>query len=67
MADCIQVQEEAFRGLVDYGAVHRPRVDLYYPAADADSYFRWGSMEGASSNYFAIRMKSDIISWRQGR
>ena len=63
MADCIRVQEEAFRGLVDYGAVHRPRVDLYYPAEDADSYFRWGSMEGASSNYFAIRMKSDIISW----
>ena len=63
MADCIRVQEEAFRGLVDYGAVHRPRVDLYYPAEDAASYFRWGSMEGASSNYFAIRMKSDIISW----
>ena len=28
-----------------------------------DSYFRWGSMEGASSHYFAIRMKSDIVSW----
>ncbi|MEL0224507.1 MAG: ornithine cyclodeaminase family protein, partial [Gammaproteobacteria bacterium] len=26
-------------------------------------YFRWGSMEGASSHYFAIRMKSDIVSW----
>ena len=63
MADCIRVQEEAFRGLVEYGAVHRPRVDLYYPAEDADSYFRWGSMEGASSRYFAIRMKSDIVSW----
>ena len=62
MADCIRVQEEAFRGLVDYGTVHRPRVDLYYPAEDADSYFRWGSMEGASSSA-AIRMKSDIISW----
>ena len=63
MADCIRVQEEAFRGVVEYGAVHRPRVDLYYPAEDADSYFRWGSMEGASSRYFAIRMKSDIVSW----
>lgn len=63
MADCILVQEEAFRGLVEYGAVHRPRVDLYYPAEDTDSYFRWGSMEGASSRYFAIRMKSDIVSW----
>ena len=63
MADCIRVQEEAFRGLSEYGAVHRPRVDLYYPAEAADSYFRWGSMEGASSEYFAIRMKSDIVSW----
>ena len=63
MADCIRVQEEAFRGLAEYGAVHRPRVDLYYPAEAADSYFRWGSMEGASSHYFAIRMKSDIVSW----
>ena len=63
MADCIRVQEEAFRGLVDYGAIHRPRVDLYYPAEGPESYFRWGSMEGASSQYFAIRMKSDIVSW----
>ena len=63
MADCIKVQEEAFRGLVDYGAIHRPRVDLYYPAEGPESYFRWGSMEGASSQYFAIRMKSDIVSW----
>ena len=46
MADCIRVQEEAFRGLVEYGAVHRPRVDLYYPAEEPESYFRWGSMEG---------------------
>ena len=63
MADCIRVQEEAFRGLVEYGAVHRPRVDLYYPAEEPESYFRWGSMEGASTQYFAIRMKSDIVSW----
>ena len=63
MSDCIRVQEEAFRGLAEYGAVHRPRVDLYYPAEEPESYFRWGSMEGASSQYFAIRMKSDIVSW----
>lgn len=63
MVDCIRVQEEAFRGISEYGAVHRPRVDLYYPAEGIDSYFRWGSMEGASSQYFAIRMKSDIVSW----
>lgn len=63
MAECIAVQEKAFIGISEYGAVHRPRVDLYYPAKDPRSYFRWGSMEGASSQYFAIRMKSDIVSW----
>ena len=63
MADCIRVQGRGIQGLVDYGAIHRPRVDLYYPAEGPESYFRWGSMEGASSQYFAIRMKSDIVSW----
>lgn len=63
MADCIRVQEAAFRKIPDGGAIHRPRIDLYYPSADPESYFRWGSMEGANDGYFAIRMKSDIVSW----
>ena len=63
MADCIRVQEAAFRKIPDGGAIHRPRIDLYYPSAHPESYFRWGSMEGANDGYFAIRMKSDIVSW----
>ncbi|MGA1206890.1 MAG: ornithine cyclodeaminase family protein [Gammaproteobacteria bacterium] len=63
MADCIRVQEAAFRKLPEGGAIHRPRIDLYYPSADPEAYFRWGSMEGANDGYFAIRMKSDIVSW----
>lgn len=63
MADCIRVQEAAFRKLPEGGAIHRPRIDLYYPSADPQEYFRWGSMEGANDGYFAIRMKSDIVSW----
>ena len=63
MADCIRVQESAFRKIPDGGAIQRPRIDLYYPSADPESYFRWGSMEGANDGYFAIRMKSDIVSW----
>jgi len=63
MDDCIRVQEEAFRKLPTGGAIHRPRIDMYFPCEREDGYFRWGSMEGANEGYFAIRMKSDIITW----
>jgi alanine dehydrogenase len=63
MPDCIRVQEEAFRKLPFGGAIHRPRIDLYFPCEREDGYFRWGTMEGANDGYFAIRMKSDVITW----
>jgi alanine dehydrogenase len=63
MSDCIRVQEEAFKQLPTGGAIHRPRIDMYFPCEREDGYFRWGSMEGANDGYFAIRMKSDIITW----
>ncbi len=63
MADCIRVQEEAFRKLPFGGAMYRPRIDMYMPCERPDGYYRWGSMEGANDGYFAIRMKSDIITW----
>lgn len=63
MKDCIRVQEEAFRKIPDGGAIHRPRIDMYMPCDRDDGYYRWGSMEGASDAFFAIRMKSDIITW----
>jgi alanine dehydrogenase len=62
MEECIRAQEEAFAQLPTGGAIHRPRIDLYFPGPD-DGYFRWGSMEGANDGYFAIRMKSDVIHW----
>jgi len=63
MADCIRVQEQAFAKLPGGGAIHRPRIDMYFPCDRDDGYFRWGTMEGANDGYFAIRMKSDIIHW----
>ncbi len=63
MEDCIRVQEAAFRQIPDGGAIHRPRIDMYMPCGRPDGYYRWGSMEGANDAYFAIRMKSDIITW----
>jgi alanine dehydrogenase len=63
MEDCLRVQEEAFKKLPFGGAMHRPRIDMYMPCDRTDGYYRWGSMEGANDGYFAIRMKSDIITW----
>ena len=63
MDDCIRVQEAAFGKLSTGGAIHRPRIDMYVPCERPDGYFRWGTMEGANDGYFAIRMKSDIITW----
>ncbi len=63
MEDCIRVQEEAFKKLPTGEAIHRPRIDMYFPCDREDGYFRWGSMEGANDGFFAIRMKSDIITW----
>ncbi|NNC77397.1 MAG: ornithine cyclodeaminase family protein [Woeseiaceae bacterium] len=63
MQDSIRVQEHAFRQIPSGGAMHRPRIDMYFPCDRDDGYFRWGTMEGANDGYFAIRMKSDIVTW----
>jgi alanine dehydrogenase len=63
MDEVIEAQENAFRKLPTGGAIHRPRIDMYFPCQRDDGYFRWGTMEGANDGYFAIRMKSDIIHW----
>ncbi len=66
MQDCIRVQEAAFRKLPAGGAIHRPRIDVYFPCEREDGYYRWGTMEGANDGYFAIRMKSDVVTWPKG-
>lgn len=63
MDEVIRAQEEAFKKLPTGGAIHRPRIDMYFPCQRDDGYFRWGTMEGANDGHFAIRMKSDIIHW----
>jgi alanine dehydrogenase len=46
-----------------------PRIDLYAPTGRADDYYQWGSMAGACRSYgvVAVRIKSDVASWPQGR
>lgn len=63
MRECIEIQEIAFKGLEDGRAIHRPRIDMYMPTDRPDGYYRWGTMEGWFDEIFAIRMKSDVISW----
>ena len=64
MKDAISCLEEAFDQLVKGTATHRPRCDLYAPSQEnKEGYYRWGTMEGYNNGIFAIRMKSDIVTW----
>jgi alanine dehydrogenase len=63
MDEAIAAQEAAFEKLPAGGAIHRPRIDMYFPCRRDNGYFRWGTMEGANDGFFAIRMKSDIVHW----
>ena len=64
MADCIRVQEEAFAAAAHGTAVGRPRIDTFSPCALPDGYYRFGSVEGASHGVHAVRLKSDVLTWR---
>ena len=66
MPECIATQEQVFRELLTRQAVHRSRIDVYVPTdVEPEGYYRWGSMEGASTSLgvHAIRMKSDVVTW----
>ena len=70
MSECIRIQEESFLGLEEGQSAHRPRIDMYVPCEREDGYWRWGTMEGSTSvpgPYFAIRMKSDVITWSEDK
>ena len=66
MRECIEVQEEAFVGLLHGKAIFRPRIDTYVPCDREDSYYRFGTVEGSSGGYYAVRLKSDIVHWPKG-
>ncbi|HTE15775.1 MAG TPA: hypothetical protein VK642_11915 [Burkholderiales bacterium] len=66
MRECIEAQEAAFAGLVKGEAIFRPRIDTYVPCDREDGYYRFGTVEGASGGYYAVRLKSDIVHWPVG-
>lgn len=69
MKGCIAALETGYRDLLAQRAVYRPRIDLYVPQEEPHRMYRWGTMEGASRSFgvFAIRMKSDMLEWPEGR
>src|SRR5216117_293051 len=66
MPTCMNAMEEAYVELNEQRAGYRPRIDFYVP--QEPHYYRWGTMEGASRSLgvFAIRMKSDMLTWPDG-
>lgn len=69
MHECLSALRTGYEDLVRGEATYIPRIDLYAPTPRTDDYYRWGSMAGASKSFgiHAIRMKSDIVYWPDGR
>ncbi|HSG96182.1 MAG TPA: hypothetical protein VLA28_11730, partial [Afifellaceae bacterium] len=65
MPQAIDALEASYRGLASGEVVCRPRIDVELPADDPGRLYRWGTMEGGGPDYFAIRMKSDIVHWQE--
>jgi alanine dehydrogenase len=66
MRACIEAQEAAFAALAERKAIYRPRIDTYVPCERPDAYYRFGTVEGASGGYYAVRLKSDIVHFPVG-
>ncbi|HXV49513.1 MAG TPA: ornithine cyclodeaminase family protein, partial [Candidatus Binatia bacterium] len=66
---CMEALEIGYRDLVNERANYRGRYDFFVPNDDPKLMYRWGTMEGASRSFetFAIRMKSDMLEWPEGR
>ncbi len=63
MEDTMAALEQSYADLVTSEAVCRPRIDLQIPTSDENKTYQWGTMEGGSTRgYFAIRMKSDVLT-----
>jgi ornithine cyclodeaminase/alanine dehydrogenase-like protein (mu-crystallin family) len=69
MKGCIEALDTGYRDLVNERANYRGRYDFFVPNDDPKLMYRWGTMEGASRSFesFAIRMKSDMLEWPDGK
>ena len=69
MAEGIAALRIGYDDLARGDAAFVPRIDLYAPTGRDDDYYQWGSMAGACRSYgvVAVRIKSDVSSWPDGR
>ena len=58
-----------FQEFASRNAAHVPRMELWSPTTSADAYYCLGSMAGTTKHFgvTALRIKSDVISWPNGR
>lgn len=58
-----------FAQMAEGEAAHVPRLELWSPAGRSDGYYFLGSMAGTVKHFgiTAIRIKSDVIYWPEGR
>lgn len=58
-----------FAQMAEGEAAHVPRLELWSPAERSDAYYCLGSMAGTVKHFgiTAIRIKSDVIFWPEGR
>ena len=69
MRTTLDALRRAYGELAEGRATYGPRIDYYAPSANPEGYHQWGAMIGASvgAGVVAVRMKSDIVSWPEGR
>ena len=69
MAEALAALRTAYVDLARGDAAYVPRIDLYAPTGRDEDYYQWGSMAGAcrSAGVVAVRIKSDVSSWPDGR
>lgn len=65
----IEALRSGYADLARGDAAYVPRIDLYAPTGRDDDYYQFGSMSGACRSYgvVAVRIKSDVASWPEGR
>lgn len=69
MATAIEALRVGYADLRRGDAAAVPRIDLYAPTGRSEDYHQFGTMAGACRSYgvVALRVKSDIVSWPDGR
>ena len=69
MAETLSALRTGYDDLRSGQATYGPRIDYYLPTGREEDYYQWGNMVGATASFgvVAVRMKSDIVSWPDGR